>query len=54
MDALTLAEIDPARCPWPCGLWIIASVIIILAAIKNVVQWVVQFFQSRKAGGSNK
>ena len=54
MGALTLVTIDPSRCPWPCGLWIIASIIIILAAIKSVVQWVVQYFQSRETGGSNK
>lgn len=55
MDALTLADIWPDRCPfWPCKLSGIASIIIVLAAIKYVVQIAVQYFRNRKRSGSNK
>lgn len=47
MDPLTLADISPERCPWPCKLEIIANIIIVLAAIKVVVQYL-----QTKASGS--
>lgn len=53
MDVLTLGESGAGRCPiWPCKLDGIASIIIILAATKFVVQYAFQYLQSRKAGGS--
>jgi hypothetical protein len=39
MDALTLAEIIPERCHWPCYLGIIAIIIIVLAAVKAGVRY---------------
>ena len=47
MDALTLADVIFGRCPWPCHLWTIASIIVILAALKYLYQQVVRYFQSR-------
>lgn len=42
MDGLT-QYLNPTRCPWPCGFVTIGSVIVILAAIKYLVQLVRQF-----------
>ena len=53
MNALT-QYLDPARCPWPCRLVTIASIIVIVAAIKYVVQLGFQYYQSRETGRSNK
>jgi hypothetical protein len=51
MDALTLAEI-PEHCPfWPCKLNAIASIIIVLAAIKYVIQFLLQYARKSKTGG---
>jgi len=47
MDALTLAEICPDRCIWPCKLGIIANLIIVGAAVKYLVQ-VLRGFKSKK------
>jgi hypothetical protein len=37
-------------CPWPCKLGVIAHGIIVLAALKVMVQ----YFRNRKARGSTK
>ena len=39
MDVSILANICPDNCPWPCCLGIVANIIIVLAAIKFVVQY---------------
>lgn len=49
MDRLLLNVFLPCD-NWPCYLGVVADVIIILAAIK----FVVQYLKSSKASGSNK
>jgi hypothetical protein len=58
MNMLTLGESGSFPCPfWPCKLNGIASLIIVAAAIKYVIQLLVllvQYVRKSKTGGSNQ